>query len=264
METAKTSSTRTIGSVDRALAILELFSERAPELGITEMAVLTKLHKSTLAGLVYTLEHRGYLFQNPDNRKYRLGLHLAERAQVALTRFSVTEIAHPHMAALLTLHDESINLAVLENTEVIYIDHMSSSQPLGVHVKIGKRAQISTTALGKAMLAFMPLVDQEALIPRLTLEKLTPKSVETLSQLRADLELTRMRGFALDDEENELGGRCVASAIFDWTGRVVAGISLSAPVQRFTPDLIEHYGADVSVTAAVISRDMGYHSTAEK
>lgn len=264
MARTNTDSTKTIGAVDRALAILELFSERAPELGITEMARMTKLHKSTLAGLVYTLERRGYLFQNQETRKYRLGLRLAERAQVALNKFAVADIARPHMAALLTLHDESINLAVLENTEVIYIDHMSSSQPLGVHVKVGKRAQISCTALGKAMLANMPPTDQEILIGKIKLEKITVHSIGTLAELRADLELTRRRGFALDDEENELGGRCVSSPIFDWTGRVVAGVSLSAPVQRFTTDLINSYGADVSETAAAISRDMGWREISNR
>jgi IclR family transcriptional regulator, KDG regulon repressor len=260
MARTSSDSTKTIGAVDRALAILELFNERTPELGITEMAIMTKLHKSTLAGLVYTLERRGYLFQNADTRKYRLGLRLAERAQVALNKFAVTEFAHPHMAALLTLHDESINLAVLENMQVVYIDHMSSSQPLGVHVKIGKRAQISTTALGKAIVAFLPPADQETIISKITLDKMTPNSIATPAELRADLERTRARGFALDDEENELGGRCVSSPIFDWAGRVVAGISMSAPVQRFTPALIERYGADICETAAAISQDMGYRA----
>jgi DNA-binding IclR family transcriptional regulator len=258
-----TSTPKTIGAVDRALAILELFNDQTPELGITEMSKLTGLHKSTLAGLVYTLEQRGYLFQNRETRKYRLGLRLAERAQVALTKFAVTEIARPHLIQLVQRHDESVNLAVLEKTEVVYIDHVGSSQPLGVRVKIGKRASIHTTALGKVITAFLPTEDRDLLVAQIStpaLEKVTPNSIDTPERLLTELERIKAQGYSLDDQENELGGRCVAAPIFDWAGRVVAGVSLSAPIQRFPYEQVEAYGKSVRETAAAISQDMGYRA----
>jgi IclR family transcriptional regulator, KDG regulon repressor len=248
----------TIASVDKALAILDLFSEQTPELGITEMTQLIGLHKSTLAGLVYTLERNGYLSQNSETRKYRLGLRLAERAAIALQQFEVVRLAQRHMEALVAHRNESVNFAVLEGTEVVYLAHVSSTQLLGVRVKIGKRASPHSTALGKAMLSKMPEPRRMRILENLHLEPLTPFTITSLPKLIAELDECARQGYALDNEENELGGRCVAAAVLDWTGQVAGAVSMSVPIPRFPVERIPEYSADIIQTARDISLAMGW------
>jgi IclR family transcriptional regulator, KDG regulon repressor len=249
---------KTIESVNRALNILELFDEHNAELGITEMAKLTGLHKSTLAGLVYTLESSGWLAQNQDTRKYRLGSRLIERAGVALRQLEAPRIARPYLAKLVETHNESVNLGILEGTTVLYVEHISSPQPLSIRVEIGKRGYIHSTALGKAILSAISPLEARELMQRIQYVTMTPHTIATADQLSAEIDLTRQRGFSVDDQENELGGRCVGAPIFSWAAKCVGAVSISAPVQRFTRDKIEYYGDIVKAAAQSISRALGY------
>jgi DNA-binding IclR family transcriptional regulator len=249
---------KTIGAVARALDILDLFSEQVTEQGIGEIALAAGLHKSTAAGLVYTLEARGYLAQNPANRKYRLGARLVERAAVFLNQIEVRRLAQPHLRALLLEVDESLNLAIRDGAEVVYIERVSSSKTLGMRAGIGRRAPCYSTALGKALLAALPEAEVRHLLPPAPFPAFTPGTHTGAEGLLADLAETRRRGFALDDEENEPGGRCVAAAVRDHSGQAVAALSISAPTQRFPREQITHYGQKVAAAARAISAEMGY------
>jgi IclR family transcriptional regulator, KDG regulon repressor len=189
----------TIAAVDKALGILNLFSEQQTELGITEMAQLTGLHKSTLAGLVYTLERNGYLSQNVESRKYRLGLRLAERAAVALNQHQVLIVAQKHMEALLNKRNESINFGVREGIEVVYLAHLTSNQQLSVRVKIGKRGHLHSTALGKAILSVTPETVRRQIIDTLTLEAMTPYTITTVARLTDELNNCATQGYSVDN-----------------------------------------------------------------
>lgn len=238
--------------------ILDLFSEQAAELGIAEIAEATALHKSTAAGLVYTLEARGYLRQNPANRKYGLGPRLVERAAVFLSQAEVRRAAEAHLKALLQRVDESLNLAIRDGGEVVYIDRVASSRTLGMRSSVGKRAPCHCTALGKALLAGLPPAEARAVLQPLELMPVTPATITDLGQLLDDLAETRRRGYALDDEENEAGGRCVAAPVYDHTGQVAAAVSISAPTQRFPREQVPAYGRLIAETALAISRELGY------
>jgi DNA-binding IclR family transcriptional regulator len=247
-----------IGAVDRALDILDLFNEQAAELGIAEIGEATGLHKSTAAGLVYTLEARGYLAQNPANRKYRLGPRLVERATVFLNQVEVRQVAQSHLKELLQRVNESLNLGIRDGSEVIYIERLSSSKTLGMRAGIGMRAPCYCTALGKALLAALPEAEARAILERSDRQAHTPHTLTRLADLLADLAETRRRGFSLDDEENETGGRCVAAPVFDHTGAAVAAVSISAPTQRFPSEQVPAYGQLIRATALAISRELGY------
>jgi DNA-binding IclR family transcriptional regulator len=246
-----------IGAVDRALSILALFSAQTPELGITEIAKCTGLRKSTVAGLVYTLERNGYLIQNTENRKYRLGFRLAERAAVVLGQIEISQIARPHLEKLRALNDQSVNLGVLDGTEIVCVDHINSTQTVATYSRIGKRLPVHATAMGKAILSELSAEAFASLISRLTIYRYTTRTISDVQTLLSDLDLTRRRGFALDDQESALGLRAVSAPIFDWTGRVIAAVSIAAPIRRFPPELMAQYGDNVHTTAMQISRDMG-------
>ena len=248
---------RTIGSVQRAIDILDLFDDQTSQLGITEIAAALDLHKSTAAGLVYTLEHNDYLEQDPATRKYRLGLKLVERASTALEQIDVRELALPHLRELRDWCDESVNLAIRDGGHIVYIERLPSTHPLGMRSKVGTRASVHSTALGKAILSCMPPAEVQQLIAQYGLPAITPQTITDPKQFLLEIDRTRERGFALDNEENEMGVRCVAAPICDHAGRVVAAASVSAPIQRVPMSEVPRYGRKVSETARAISSKLG-------
>lgn len=250
---------KNIASVLRALRILELFNDQTAELGITEMARQLHLHKSTVSGLVYTLQDNGYLDQNTASRKYRLGTKLIERAFVALGHLEVTRVALPYMESLHRWRDETVNLAILDRDEVVYVERVLSSQTLGVRSEVGKRAMAHSTALGKALLAYLPAEELERFLSCQELTPVTPNTITDPQTMRAELHLTRSRGYAIDVEENELGGICVAAPIIDHRGKSVAAISMSIPSVRLPEDEIPAIAERVVQAARGISQDLGFN-----
>ena len=253
---------KTIGSVQRAIDILNLFEPQSPELGTTEIARAMNLAKSTVAGLIYTLERNGYLEQNSINRKYRLGYKLAERTGVFLQQFDLRQIAVPVLERLRDDCEESVNLAVRDGINVVYIERMHGINTLGMRSEIGKRERIHSTALGKALLASLSKQEVNKIIDNYVFQPVTSQTITTKTAFLADLEAIRQRGYAIDDQENELGGRCVAAVVTNFRDDAIAAISISVPIQRLPEELIELYGSKVISAAAEISKKLGAHERA--
>ena len=247
-----------IKSLQRAINILDLFDEQMVELGITEIAETLGLHKSTAAGLVYTLEHNGYLDQDPETRKYRLGFKLVERASTRLDQIDVRQVALPFLQELRAWCGESVNLAVLDGEQIVYIERLTTTQSLGMRAKVGYRAPLHCTALGKAILSGMPQGKVEEFIAQYGLPAFTANSITDCAQFLQEMDRVREQGFAVDNEENEAGVRCVAAPIFDHTGQPAAAVSISSPVLRFPLSEVPHYGQKVIEAANAISERLGY------
>lgn len=246
-----------IGSVQRAMDILDLFDRQIQELGVTSIARALDLPKSTVAGLIFTLEQNGYLDQNPVTRKYRLGFKLAERAGVFLDQFDLRRVAAPVLENLRDSSNESVNLAIRDGKYVTYIERMLGNNMLGMRSEIGKRELIHSTALGKAMLAQLPMAEINQFVADYDFVPLTPQTITKPDVFISELGETLLRGFAIDNQENELGGRCVAAPIFDYHGEPVAAISISVPIQRFPEEKIPEYGSLVKRAAREISLQLG-------
>jgi DNA-binding IclR family transcriptional regulator len=251
-------SSKKIGSVQRAIDILNLFDAQTPELGTTEIARSLSLHKSTTASLIYTLEANGLLTQDPNTRKYHLGLKLVERAFAMLDQVEVRKIAYPHLQALRDQWNETVNLAVLDGADVVYIERMLGTKALGMRSEIGRRAPAHSTALGKAILSCLSNPQIEKFICDHGLPRVTEKTIVEPQKFLAELERVRECGYAIDDEENEIGGRCIAVPVFDHTGQAVAAVSISAPTARLPMTDVPQAGAMVRETAKAISRSLGY------
>jgi IclR family KDG regulon transcriptional repressor len=251
-------TSKKIGSVQRAVDILNLFSSQSPELGTSEIARALGLHKSTTASLVYTLEANGFLSQNPDTRKYRLGLKVVERAFVMLDQIGIRQTAYPFLRELRNQWNETVNLAVLDGSEVVYIERLLGTKALGINVEVGRRAPAHSTGLGKAILSCLPPAEVQAFIKQYGLPLQTSHTITDPDKFLAELDQSREQGFAIDDEENELGGRCIAVPIFDHTGTPVAAVSISAPTARLPLTEVPQAGAMVRETAKSISRSLGY------
>jgi DNA-binding IclR family transcriptional regulator len=253
-----THQSKKIGSLQRAIDILNLFSSQSPELGTSEIARALGLHKSTTASLVYTLEANGFLNQNPDTRKYQLGLKLVERAFAMLDEVEIRHVAYPFLRDLRDKWNETVNLAILDGQDVVYVERFLGTKALGMRSEVGRRAPAHSTALGKAILSTLPVTEVQRFVSQHDLQAMTERTITDPNQFLAEIDKTREQGYAVDDEENEIGGRCVSVPIFDHTGQAVAAVSVSAPTARLTQAEIPQAGAMVRETAKSISRAMGY------
>jgi len=253
----KSTPRKTIGSVQRALDILNLFDKGHVELGNAEIAKIVDLPIGTVSGLIYTLKVNNYLDQNPSNRKYRLGLKLAERAAVLLDQLDLRKVAAPYLEQVRDWCGESVNLAVRDGNEVVYIERMFGNHSLGIRSELGRRGYLHSTSLGKAILSFLPESEIKNILNRYVYVSVTPFSIKSETELVKDLSEIKQRGFSIDEQENEMGGRCVGAPIFDRNGYPIAAISISVPIQRFPIEDIEKYGNKLIVIAEMISKKMG-------
>ena len=244
--------------MQRAVDILNLFGSHSPELGTTEIAHALGLHKSTVSSLVATLAANGYLEQNPSTRKYTLGLRLLERSSVLLGQMDIRRVARPYLDKLHDWRGESINMGIRDGNEVVYIEQLPSTHAMGMREEIGKRAPLHSTALGKALIAWLPPAELQAIVKRCELVALTPRTITSVEQFLQELERTRERGYGLDDEEHSPGGRCVGAPIFDHRGEPVAAVSVSTPIQRIPLEEIPTVAEMVRETAKAISLRLGY------
>ncbi len=249
---------KVIGSVQKAIDILDLFDRQNYELGTTEIAKALEIPKSTAAGIIHTLDLNGYLDQNQKNRKYRLGIKLVERGSVLLSHLDLRQIALPHLEKLRDWCNEGVNLAIRDGHEVVYIERLFGTNLLGMRSEIGKREPVHSTALGKALLACLPDEEIKKFIATHKFTSITPRTITDDGQFLIDLRQSQERGFAIDDEENESGGRCIAAPIFDFSGHPIAAVSVSVPVQRLPESKISLFGDKVVRTTGSISHELGY------
>ena len=250
---------RIISSLQRALDILSLFGPQTPELGITDIAKALNLHKSTVSGLVYTLERNGYITQNSENRRYHLGLQLVERAGVLLDQIEIRKIAMPELEHLRDWSSESVNMAILEENQIIYIERLLTDKSLGFRNHIGKRAWPHSTALGKAILSHLPPQQGLAVLQSYPLESMTPNTITDIDQLMQQFEIFRRCGYAIEREENEIGGLCISAPIHNHTAQPVAAVSVSFPISRLNEAMISTYGSKIQDVAQSISQKLGYY-----
>lgn len=264
MHTKIRNKRKVIASVQHALDILNLFEEGCSELGNSEIARALNMEPSTVAAQLYTLKVNKYLDQNPINRKYRLGLKIAERAMVLLNQLDLRKIASPFLEELRERLGESVNLAIRDDQEVVYIERLHGYHALGIRLELGRRAPIHSTALGKAITAFLPAHELAFLLDEYDFRPVTRYTISDRHTFEQDLDEVRIRGYAIDDQENELGGRCVGAPIFNHQGYPIAAISVSIPIQRLPVENIPQYGQQLIETAYKISRDFGFTNTSMK
>lgn len=247
-----------IASVQRAFDILNLFEGPRSELGNAEIAKLLDLPPGTAAGLIHTLKVNNYLDQNPANRKYHLGMKLAERAAVLLDQLDLRKIAAVHLEELREWSGESVNLGILNGHEVVYIERIFGKHALGIRSELGKRAPIHSTALGKAIIAFHSREKINNFIGSYQFFPVTRYTITDPDRFLEELNRVQKCGFALDEEENEIGGRCVAAPIFDHDGCPVAAVSISVPIQRLPREKIPTVSEKLKDTARSISYGLGF------
>lgn len=241
-----------IKSISKSVDILNCFYENE-ELGIADLAKLVDISKSTIFDLVYTLAANGMLEQNPENSKYRLGIRLFELGSLYSNRNPISDVARRYGEELAVKYNATIHLGTHRDGQVIYLNKFESPGALVSYSRAGKRAPMSCTGLGKAMLAFLPESYKEAYVTSHPLPKFTEHSITTPEELDSDLALIRQRGYAIDDEEIELGLRCVAAPIYAGN-EVVGAMSISMLAPYATEEKISELSKDIIAVTQTISK----------
>ncbi|HZQ92443.1 MAG TPA: IclR family transcriptional regulator [Terriglobales bacterium] len=254
---ARESKAAPVGVVSKVLRILEVLDRANSGLQLRQIAQQTGIHKSTAYRFLAHLESEGYLFRD-NTGAYLVGPKLARLGSGIAYHATLRTVSHPVLQELWALTRETVNLAVLENHQVLYLDVMESTYTFRLVSQVGARRPLYCTALGKAMLAFMSETEREAALATTRFERITPHTVGDLPRLRRELVKIRQQGFALDDEEAAVGARCVAAPILDESGKVAAAISVSGPIARIGREKIPSFAVAIKDGARVISARLGF------
>jgi len=250
-----------VPSVDRALTMLELLAKSKNGISMSEMSRKLSLPKSSIHLILTTLERRGYLQKNPQSRKYQFGLKMFSLSRIAVENLEMRDQAHPFLISLMKKTGLTVHMGVLEWGEVVIIEKVDTPSLIKVATWIGRRMDVNCTGVGKALLAFMTEEDFQDFIKANKLTKHNHKSIASINELRKELEIIHKQGYALDDEEDEIGLRCIGAPIFDSSQKVVAAISVAGTTSQIESSRIHAIAKDVMKTAKNISAQLGYWGT---
>jgi len=246
-----------VGVVTKVLRILETLHEAPSGLQLKDVALQTAINKSTAYRFLAHLEHEGYVFRDATGA-YAIGVRLARLASGSSYQTTLRKLSRPILQQLWRTTGETVNLAVLDGREVLYLDVMESSHTFRLVSQVGLRRPVYCTALGKVMLAYIPEEEHPYFYSGMAFERFTPHTIKSVSQLRKDLALIRQRGYSIDNEEAYLGSRCIGTPIFDAAGKIAASVSVSGPTTRVTKERVPAFAGAAKNAAAAISRTLGY------
>jgi len=245
-----------VPAVLRGLQILELLAGEKKRWTTTEVSRKLKIPKSTTSYLLHTLLGRGYLVREGEG-SYRLGMKLLGLGGLALRGIEVREVAMPILRRLTAETQTTAHLAVLEGAEAVYIERVPSPGFIQLDTWVGRRMPLHSTSVGKALGAFLPEEEADAIFQSTLLPRFTPRTIVSLPRLKQEFKRIRENGVAIDNEENTPGVRCVAAPIFGSNGRAVAALSLTGPVQQVTEESAGKIAEKVKEAARQITQTLG-------
>jgi IclR family pca regulon transcriptional regulator len=265
MPRSEDGTTGTSQSLERGLAILSSFHGNRPLIGVSELSRGLDLSRSTAHRYVATLAKLGYLQQDPDSKRYRLGPKVLDLGFSALNSMDLLEISAPYLRQLSDETQRTVNLAILDGTDVVYIERCRTTSPgqqeIDLNLHVGARLPAYCTAMGKAILAFLPGERAEKIIERIDFEPRGPNTITDAKAFRKELAKIRASGISVNNEELAYGLRSIAAPIHTYSGEVLAALNLAIHRTMGTMDeLIARFGPAVTQTANDISRSMGYRA----
>jgi len=245
-----------IAVLEKAARVMEAFQGRR-EVPLGELASRTRLVKSNVFRILFTLERLGYVEKGPGGR-YSISGRLGRLAGDQRPSPELGTLAAPFMAQLLRQFQETVNLGVVDGGEVLYIRVLESPHVFRLAAHAGMRGYLHSTALGKCLLCRLPRAEIEAILNRHPLQPMTPRTIRDHATFYRELERVRRRGYAIDNEEDSRGARCVGAPIVDPAGHVRAAMSISGPATRVTPGRDAEKAKAVMEACGRISTLLGY------
>ncbi len=244
-------------AIERALGVLQYLARHPGEHGVRNLAAALGLSPTTVFRLLEALERMGFVRQNPDTARYSIGVAAVQLGISALGTLDITAVAPPCLRRLASETGESAFLAVLDDTEIVYLLKEEGSHSIRTTARLGSRRPVHCTALGKAMLATLPPEQVEAILDRAGMPALTAHTITDRALLWEELARVRVCGYAVDREEIEDGLVCIGAPVRDYSGATLAAVSMAGPVARMVP-YEERFGRRVAATALEISTGLGY------
>ena len=267
MPSPKPSQKQGVQAIERGCSILDLLGRGKQTYSIRELASELNLPKPTVHRMLTTFCRFGYVIQDEVSKEYRLGFRVVELGQAVLDRIDVRKEAEPCLHRLAGRVQETVHLAILDEHEIVYlekVERMDDPKGLRMASRIGMRIFAHCCAVGKVILAFLSDKDKTAIFSEMGLPRLTEKTIVEVKQLLEHLALVKQQGYAVDDEENEVGIRCVGAPVRNDRGKVIAGISISGPTVRMSLERIHReLKTEVMKTAAEVSSRLGYRPMRE-
>ncbi len=248
-----------VPSLDRALAVLELLAQSRNGFSISEISRRLKLPKSSVHLLIGTLERRGYLQKNTLSGKYFFGLKLVSLSRTALEGLDLREQAKPLLQALMRRTSLTVHMAVLERNEAVIVEKIECPGLLRLATWIGRRLDVNSSGVGKALIAFLPGEEFDRQFKDKVFCRNNENTIVSVSKLKRELERIRTLGYSFEDEEGEIGFRCIGAPVFDFTNKVVAAISVAGTTAQIPTNQVSELATVVKHTAAQISSQLGYH-----
>lgn len=246
-----------IGSVEKALKIFEYVISKKNGARIQDIAQHMNLSPPAVYKHLETLVNCGYVYKEPQTHKYIASYKIVELSSIVLRNVQVREIAHPFLVDLMEKTGMTVHFAIKDGDEGVYVDKIESARTIPTISRIGMRMRLYSTGFGKAILAFMPSEELNSYLSRVKLVKHTHNTITDPDRLIHELSLIRQKGYAIDNEENEHGVKCVGAPVFDYTGNVIGGISVTAAATSFSEQTIVVVAMEVMRTAHEISKKLG-------
>lgn len=251
------SKSANVGVISKVFRILEAIQGSPSGLTLKPICDITGVHKSTAHRFLKHLERDGYLIRT-EQGTYLIGPRFSNLGGRANHRATLQAAARPTLWELWKSTRETVNLAVLDQGTVLYIDVLESPHEFRLSSRVGTRRSLHSTALGKVLAAFLFPDQKEPLVSTIHFEQLTPKTIVNLVQFGQELETVREQGYAVDDEETTLGARCVSAPVLGTDREVVAAVSVSGPVTRIGPSQVPALAGAVVSAASAISAALGF------
>jgi len=251
-----------VQTIERVATIFDAMAQSAQGISLKELSAKVDLPKGTTHRLLSSLAYFGYVRQASESKNYHLGFKLVELGNRLLDQLDLRAQARPFLVNLCKRTKETVHLVVLDQNEALYIDKVESDEkPGGLQMvsRVGLRVSTHCSSVGKVLLAHLSDQQLHALIKEDGLEKRTENTIIDPGKLKRHLKVVRQQGYAIDDEENEKGIRCVGAPVLNQQGQVIAAISISGPTVRMTKKIIQKtLQNEVIRTALDISRELGY------
>jgi IclR family KDG regulon transcriptional repressor len=258
----RTRPSNLVHTIQKASFILDILGQSPHGISIKDLSDKMHLPKGTTHRLLSSLSYFGYVRKDPSTKNYFLGFKLVELGNLLLGQLDLRKEAEPFLRDLAERTKETVHLVILDGSEIVYLDKLETEPYTGglrMASRVGSRNPAHSCAVGKVLMAHLPAAALERILEEKGLPERTANTITDFNQLKDHMALVRKQGYALDDEENERGIRCVGAPIFNEAGTVVAAISVSGPAFRVTRKTIqESLKKDVVGTAHRISRKLGF------
>ena len=248
-----------VQSIERAFTILEILSKHPKGIKLTEIAAEASLSKGTVHRLLATLLNLNYVRQDQETERYRMGYQVISLATHFLDDHDLITSSRPHLLQLSQEINETVHLCIEDNGMALYIDKIESTQPIAMYSRVGSKAPMYCTAVGKMMLAGMDHEKYETVVSTFDFKKLTPYTIDSVEKLTEEIKRIKDQSYAIDDQEITEGVRCIACPIYDFNQKTIGSFSVSGPMNRISYDFLEEtLILEVRETAARISREFGW------